>query len=88
MSREFIMYVVADDKTDANDFVEKSMSDDLPFGMWKNHEEGDDFIDSDDHNYESTEITENDLTNQGLKRNTLVNASLILRDMEDEDKKK
>jgi len=87
-SREFIMYVLADNETDAHEFVEMSVGNDLPNGLWKNHEEGDDPYDTDDHDYSSTLITENDLTNTGLRKQGLMNISPILRDFEQEQKER
>ena len=79
--REFIMYVLADNESDEDDFVGSSMNDDLPNCLWKNHEEGDDPFDTDNYEGGSEPVTENDLTNAGLKKQSLINISPILSDM-------
>lgn len=79
--REFIMYVLADNESDAESFINLSMNDDLPNGLWKNHEEGDDPFDTDNFEAETKLVTENDLTNAGLKKQSLINISPILSDM-------
>lgn len=79
--RELIMYVLADSESDAESFVHLSMNDDLPNGLWKNHEEGDDPFDIDNFESETKLVTENDLTNAGLKKQNLINISPILSDM-------
>ncbi len=79
--REFIMYVLADNESDAESFVNLSMNDELPNGLWKNHEEGDDPYDTDNFESETKLITENDLTNAGLRKQSLINVSQILADI-------
>ena len=79
--RELIMYVLADSESDAESFVHLSMNDDLPNGLWKNHEEGDDYFDTDNFEAETKLVTENDLTNAGLKKQSLINISPILSDI-------
>lgn len=80
-SREFIMYVLADNQSDAESFIGLSMNNELPNGLWKNHEEGDDPFDTDDYEGETKLVTENDLTNAGLKKQSLINISPILSEM-------
>lgn len=80
-SREFIMYVLADNESDAESFIGLSMNNELPNGLWKNHEEGDDPFETDDYEGETKLVTENDLTNAGLKKQSLINISPILSEM-------
>ncbi len=78
---EVVMYVLADNESDAEQFVFLSMGDDLPNGIWKNHEEGNDPFDTDNYESETKLITENDLTNAGLRKQSLINVSQILADI-------
>lgn len=80
-SREFIMYVLADNESDAESFIGLSMNNELPNGLWKNHEEGDDPFETDDYEGETKLVTENDLTNAGLKKQSLINISPILSEI-------